>query len=228
MSLVNTPSTKTEGECHSSIFYGLFENEKMNEWHVTTTRNTAENKEGKQECVDLEAFIYDFTYYESLKSMEIVFFIWMVVFISLFYNDCGRRDATQERVLTTTTTTIEERRKQMPMLLFSIFTHYQSWKSMKVVFFQMLEMSSFVMWWRNSECWRCDMTCDMSDSTHDNDDNDDTTTINRKWFTKLKYINCLLLLVWLLSFIKLSFLFGHFSICLALYSISYSQYDWPI
>ena len=75
MSLVNTPSTKTEEECHSSIVYGLFENEKMNERHVTTISSSAENKEGKQECVDLEAFIYDFTYYESLKSMEIVFFI---------------------------------------------------------------------------------------------------------------------------------------------------------
>jgi hypothetical protein len=31
MFLVNNPSTKAEGECHSSIFYGLFENEKMNE-----------------------------------------------------------------------------------------------------------------------------------------------------------------------------------------------------
>jgi hypothetical protein len=36
MSLVKIPSTKTEGECHSSIFYGLFENEKMNERHVAT------------------------------------------------------------------------------------------------------------------------------------------------------------------------------------------------
>jgi hypothetical protein len=52
----------------------------MNEWkHVTTISSSAENKEGKQECVDLEAFIYDFTYYESLKSMEIVFFIWMEI-----------------------------------------------------------------------------------------------------------------------------------------------------
>jgi hypothetical protein len=75
MSLVNTPSTKAEGECHSSIFYGLFENEKMNERHVTTIRNTAENKGGsKQECVNLEAFIFDFTYYQSLKSIEVVFF----------------------------------------------------------------------------------------------------------------------------------------------------------
>jgi hypothetical protein len=33
------------------------------------------------------------------------------------------------------------------------FTQYQSWKSMAVVFFQMLGMSSFVRWWRN-ECGR--------------------------------------------------------------------------
>ncbi len=47
----------------------------MNERHVTTIRNTAENKGGsKQECVNLEAFIFDFTYYQSLKSIEVVFF----------------------------------------------------------------------------------------------------------------------------------------------------------
>jgi hypothetical protein len=49
MFLVNTPSTKAEGECHSSIFYGLFENEKMNERHITTTSHTAKNKGGKQD-----------------------------------------------------------------------------------------------------------------------------------------------------------------------------------
>jgi hypothetical protein len=53
---MNIISTKAEGECHSSIFYGLFENEKMNERHVTTIRHTVQNKEGrKQECVNLEA-----------------------------------------------------------------------------------------------------------------------------------------------------------------------------
>jgi hypothetical protein len=77
MSLVNTPSTKAEGECHSSIFYGLFENAKMNERHVTTIRNSAKNKGGsKQECVNLEAFIFfDSNVYQSLKNMEIVFFL---------------------------------------------------------------------------------------------------------------------------------------------------------
>jgi hypothetical protein len=40
MSLVNIVSAKAEGESHSSIFYGLFENEKMNERHVATIRNT--------------------------------------------------------------------------------------------------------------------------------------------------------------------------------------------
>jgi hypothetical protein len=63
MFLVNTPSTKAEGECHSR--------------HVTTIRNTAENKGGKQECVNLEAFIFDSTYYPSLKSIETVFFLSM-------------------------------------------------------------------------------------------------------------------------------------------------------
>jgi hypothetical protein len=76
MSLVNTPSTKAEKESHSSIFYGLVENEKMNERHVTTIHNTVKNKEGsKQECVNLEAFIFDFTYYQPLKNMEVVFFL---------------------------------------------------------------------------------------------------------------------------------------------------------
>jgi hypothetical protein len=37
----------------------------------------------------------------------------------------------------------------------------------------------------------------------------------KKWFTKLKYNNCLSLLVCLMSSIKLSFLFCHFSIHLA-------------
>jgi hypothetical protein len=79
MFLVKIPSTKAEEECHSSIFYGIFEIEKMNEWHVTTIRNNAENKEGKQECVNLEAFIFDPTLYQSLKSMEVVFFLWMEI-----------------------------------------------------------------------------------------------------------------------------------------------------
>jgi hypothetical protein len=76
MYLVNNPSTKAEGECHSSIFYGLFENEKINKWHVTTIRNAAENKERKQDCVNLEAFLFDCTLYPSLKSIEVVFFLW--------------------------------------------------------------------------------------------------------------------------------------------------------
>jgi hypothetical protein len=46
---VNIASTKAEGESHSSIFYGLFENEKMNERHVVTIHNTVENKGGKPE-----------------------------------------------------------------------------------------------------------------------------------------------------------------------------------
>jgi hypothetical protein len=74
MFLVNTPSTK--GECHLSLFFGLFENEKMNERHITMIRNTVENKGGnKQECVNLEAFILHSTYYPSLKNMEVVFFL---------------------------------------------------------------------------------------------------------------------------------------------------------
>jgi hypothetical protein len=69
---MNAQSTKAEGECHSSIFYGIFENEKMNERHVTTIRNSAKNKGGsKQECVNLEAFVFDSTYYPSLKNMDV-------------------------------------------------------------------------------------------------------------------------------------------------------------
>jgi hypothetical protein len=99
---------------------------------------------------------------------------------------------------------------------------------MKVVFFQMLEMSSFAMWWRN-ECGHHDATCDMSESTHDDDDNDNnTTTINRKCFTKLKYNNGLLLLVCLMSFINLLFLFCYLFFnpsCSSGYSTFNSQYD---
>jgi hypothetical protein len=41
MSLVKTPSTKQRGRvCHSSIFYGLVKNEKMNERHVATIKAT--------------------------------------------------------------------------------------------------------------------------------------------------------------------------------------------
>jgi hypothetical protein len=107
MSLVKIPSTKTEGVCHSSIFYGLFENEKMNEWRVATISNTAENKEGrKQECVNLEAFIFDFTHYQSLKSIEVVFFLWMEIWgLQLYSREwCGRCDVTWARVLTMTMT----------------------------------------------------------------------------------------------------------------------------
>jgi hypothetical protein len=51
---MNIISAKAEEECHSSIFYGLFENEKRNERHVVTIRNTAKKKGGsKQESVNL-------------------------------------------------------------------------------------------------------------------------------------------------------------------------------
>jgi hypothetical protein len=41
-----------------------------------TINNTAEKKGGgKQECVNLEAFIFDSTHYHSLKNMETVFFV---------------------------------------------------------------------------------------------------------------------------------------------------------
>jgi hypothetical protein len=111
MFLVNTPSTKAEGECHSSIFYGLVENEKMNEWCVTTISSSAENKGGsKQECVNLEALIFDFTYDQSLKNMEVAFFFeWrfehcgVVVVCNVVENKCGLRFVTWARVITTTT-----------------------------------------------------------------------------------------------------------------------------
>jgi hypothetical protein len=98
---VKTPSTKEEGECHSSIFYALAKNEKMNESHVVTIHNIAENKEGKQECVNLEALIFDFTYDQSLKNMEVVFFFeWrfehcgVVVVCNVVENKCGLRFVT--------------------------------------------------------------------------------------------------------------------------------------
>jgi hypothetical protein len=72
---MNIISAKAEGECHSNIFFGLFENEKMNERHVVTILNTVEKKGSKQECVNLEAFIFDSTLYQSLKSIEVVFFL---------------------------------------------------------------------------------------------------------------------------------------------------------
>ncbi len=51
----------------------------MNERHVATIGNIAENKEGKQECVNLEAFNFDFTHDQSLKNMEIIFFLRMEI-----------------------------------------------------------------------------------------------------------------------------------------------------
>jgi hypothetical protein len=220
---VSITSTKAEGECHSSIFYGLFENEKVNKWHVATINNTAEKKEGnKQESVNDDAFIFDFTYYHSLKNMEMVFFIWMVVFISLFLCECGRRDATQERESTHDDDDnddddwIKEEANANAFIFDS--THYQSWKSMTVVFFQNagnVVVCNVV----ENRVWTTFR--DMSESTHDDNNNDnDTTTINRKWFTKLKYNNCLSLLVWLMSFIKLSFLFVIFQSIA--YDIQYS------
>jgi hypothetical protein len=59
MSLVNIASTKQEGECHSSTFYGLVKNEKINERLMRghNKSNTAEKKGGsKQECMNLKAF----------------------------------------------------------------------------------------------------------------------------------------------------------------------------
>jgi hypothetical protein len=101
MFLVNTPSTKVEKESHSSIFYGLFENEKMNKWHVTTISHTAENKRGrKQESMNVIASIFDCTVYQSLKNMEVVFFLWMEV-CSVVESECGQSDATLARVLMT-------------------------------------------------------------------------------------------------------------------------------
>jgi hypothetical protein len=76
MFLVNIPFTKAEGECHSSIFYGLFENEKMNERHVTTTRNTAENME------------MVFLFQPRLEQRGVV------VICNVVENECGRRDTT--------------------------------------------------------------------------------------------------------------------------------------
>jgi hypothetical protein len=68
---MNIISTKQEGESHSSIFYGLFENEKINKSHVVTTRNT---------------IIED--YGGGLFSLNGDL---------LFSYECGQRDATQER-----------------------------------------------------------------------------------------------------------------------------------
>jgi hypothetical protein len=95
-----------------------------------------------------------------------------------FHIECGRRDATQERKSTHDDDRIKEEANS-DAFIFD-FIPYQSWKSRNVVFFQMLQMSTFVMWWRN-KCRRRDTTCDMSESTHDDNNNDnDTTTINRK------------------------------------------------
>jgi hypothetical protein len=80
MYLVNTPSTKAKKECHSSILYGPFENEKMNERHVATISHPAKSKGGsKQKSMNVIASIFDSTLYQSLKNMEgrSFFFEWM-------------------------------------------------------------------------------------------------------------------------------------------------------
>jgi hypothetical protein len=188
----------------------------MNERHVATIKATLpRRKEDTNKSVWIWRLLFRF-YLLSLKRIEVVFFVCLEIWALWGFHSMIVDNATQhkrERVLTTTT------------FIFD-FSHYQSWKSRKVVFFQMLEMSSFViMWWRNEECGRRDTTCDMSESTHDDDNNDnDTTTINSQWFTKLKYNNCLLLLACLMSFIDLSFL-CHFSIHLVRCSTFNSQYD---
>jgi hypothetical protein len=50
--------------------------------------------------------LFDVTYYHSLKNMEIIFSLLngdlSIVGLSLFSYECGRHDATQERVLATT------------------------------------------------------------------------------------------------------------------------------
>jgi hypothetical protein len=81
------------------------------------------------------------------------------VFISLLSYNCGRRGATQERE-STHDNDDDSIKEDANANAFSFdFTHYQSWKSMKVVFFQMLGLLSFaIMWWRNEECGRRDTT----------------------------------------------------------------------
>jgi hypothetical protein len=87
-----------------------------------------------------------------------------------------RHDATQEGESTHDNDDNDRIQEEANADAFSFdFTQYQSWKSITVVFFQMLEMSSFVMWWR-IECGHRDTTCNMSESTHDVDNNDNKTS----------------------------------------------------
>jgi hypothetical protein len=54
--------------------YILWKNEQVTCGHNKS--NTAEKKGGsKQECVDLENFIFNFTYNHSLKNIEMIFFL---------------------------------------------------------------------------------------------------------------------------------------------------------
>jgi hypothetical protein len=72
MSLVKTSSTKQEGESHSSLFYGLVENEKINKSHVTRHHNKQHCQEERRKqtrVCEFGGFIFDLTYYHSLKNM---------------------------------------------------------------------------------------------------------------------------------------------------------------
>jgi hypothetical protein len=64
----------------------------------------------------------------------------------LFLYESGRCNATQERESTHDDNHDRVKEEANANAFISNFSLYQSWKCMKVVFFQMLEMSSFVMW----------------------------------------------------------------------------------
>jgi hypothetical protein len=89
MSLVNTPSTKAEGECHSSIFYGLFKNE--NEWVTWMWRI-------------LFLILLTINHWRIWRwsfSFEWRFeHCGVVVVCNVVENECGRRDMTWARVIT--------------------------------------------------------------------------------------------------------------------------------
>jgi hypothetical protein len=45
-------------------------------------KDTSPKQATEQVCVNLEAFIFDFAYYQSLKNMEVVFFFeWRLSFV---------------------------------------------------------------------------------------------------------------------------------------------------
>jgi hypothetical protein len=86
---------------------------RMNEWHVTTIRNSAKNKEGKQDTVNLEAFIFDSTYYQSLELSSCVMW-WRMNVDDVTWRDMSKSTHGDDNNDNETTTKLQSTGNDLP------------------------------------------------------------------------------------------------------------------